>query len=66
MKNLEIKKEVQKLLDSDITGYEIYKKTGVDQSVISKLRNGEREIGNLNVSTAQKLLDLYTKEIEND
>lgn len=53
---MDIKKEVKKLLDSDITGYRIYKETGVDQAVISKLRSGERKIEDLTVSTADKLL----------
>lgn len=53
---MDIKKEIQKLLDSDITGYRIYKETGVDQAVISKLRSGERKIEDLTVSTADKLL----------
>lgn len=58
---MDIKKEIKKLLDSDITGYRIYKEAGVDQAVISKLRSGERKIEDLTVSTADKLLK--TKEI---
>lgn len=71
---MDIKKEIQKLLDSDITGYRIYKETGVDQAVISKLRSGERKIEDLTVSTADKLLKFkgenkmteYTRRIYKD
>lgn len=58
---MNIEKEIQKLLHSNITGYQIWKATGVAESVISKLRSGERSVGNLTVQTAQKLLDFKEK-----
>ena len=38
------KKVLIKLINSEITGYQIYKKTGVSQSVISGLRNGKKAV----------------------
>ena len=46
-----MKEVIQKLLDSDISSYKIGKETGVSNSVIQRLRNGERTIGNLTLDT---------------
>lgn len=55
-----MKDEIQKLLDSDISSYKIGKEAGVSNSVIQRLRNGERTIGNLTLDTAEKLYE-YAK-----
>ncbi|MGP0637790.1 hypothetical protein ACTRV7_05120 [Staphylococcus xylosus] len=55
-----MKKEIQKLLDSDISSYKIGKETGVSNSIIQRLRKGERTIGNLTLDTAEKLYE-YAK-----
>lgn len=55
--HMNIKKEIEKLLNSPVTAYEIESKTGVDRSVITRLRNGERSVEKLTVQTAQKLLN---------
>ena len=57
-----MKNKIKNLLDSPITGYQIEQETGVSQAVISKLRKGQREIGNITLDTAEKLLN-YTEEI---
>ena len=62
---MNVEKEIKGLLESTRTGYQISKHTGVSEAVISKLRNGEREVKNLTVETAQKLID-YKGEIEMD
>ena len=56
----EYKKMIIELIESDITGYQIYKETGVAQYVISQLRQGKREVDNLTLNTTEKLYD-YAK-----
>lgn len=61
MRNLsEYKKTIIKLINSDITGYQIYKDTGLSQTVMSTLRTGKRDIDNLKLGTAEKLYE-YAK-----
>ncbi|MFV5900244.1 hypothetical protein ACLIJT_00410 [Staphylococcus gallinarum] len=50
-----MKEVIQKLLDSDISSYKIGKETGISNSIIQRLRNGERTIGNLTLDTAETL-----------
>lgn len=59
--HMNIKKEIEKLLNSPVTAYEIESKTGVGRSVITRLRKGERSVEKLTVQTAQKLLDFKEK-----
>ncbi|WVX90605.1 hypothetical protein XccPhieta_gp70 [Xanthomonas phage SU1] len=59
-----MRKEIRDLLNSNITSYEISKKTGVSNSVISRLRNGEREIGKVTLETAEKLYEYEMDRIE--
>ncbi|WP_308413117.1 hypothetical protein [Staphylococcus sp. 17KM0847] len=40
---IEFKKSIQKLLDSDVSGYKIFKDTGILQARISDLRRGVRD-----------------------
>ena len=56
----EYKKMIIELIESDITGYQIYKETGVAQYVLSQLRQGKREVDNLTLNTTEKLYD-YAK-----
>ncbi|MBZ8172196.1 hypothetical protein FOG26_03265 [Staphylococcus cohnii] len=56
----EYKKTIIKLINSDITGYQIYKDTGLSQTVISTLRSGKRDIDNLKLGTTEKLYE-YAK-----
>lgn len=51
--------EIKYLINSDVTGYKIFQKTGISQSVVSELRNGKRDIENLSLKTAEKLYDFY-------
>lgn len=59
----EYKRKIIELIESDITGYQIYKETGVSQYVLSQLRQGKREVDNLTLNTAEKLYN-YQKNIE--
>lgn len=42
-----------------ISGYEIGKRTGIDSSLISKLRLGQREIEGLSIKTGQRIERCY-------
>lgn len=59
----EYKEAVIRLLESDITGYQIWKDTNVSQHVISQIRRGKRDVENLTLSTAEKLYN-YQKGLE--
>ncbi|MGF7437884.1 hypothetical protein [Lentilactobacillus senioris] len=56
---MNIEEIIKQLLDSDISAYKIAKDTGVSQSIITRLRNGDREIDQLTVGTAQKLINFW-------
>ncbi|MCI2770710.1 hypothetical protein FH181_02885 [Staphylococcus warneri] len=58
------KKKIIQLIEGDITGYQIYKETGVSQYVISQIRQGKRDIDNLSLKTTEKLYS-YAIEILN-
>lgn len=51
---------VQKLIDSDISAYQIESKTGVSRTTISQLRNGKSDLMNLKGLNLLKLSD-YAK-----
>ncbi|CAK1237566.1 hypothetical protein R55210_AODCCCNP_00664 [Fructobacillus fructosus] len=60
---MEIKQKIEILFNSRLSGYAIAKKSGVAQPVVNRLMNGQREIGNLSLDSAQKLANLYDKRI---
>lgn len=60
---MDIKQKIEILFNSDLSGYAIAKKSGVNQAVVNKLMNGQREIDNLSLDSAQKLADLYDERI---
>lgn len=57
----EYKRMIIELIESDITGYQINKETGVAQYVISQLRQGKREVDNLTLNTTEKLYEYACK-----
>ncbi|MCD8906089.1 hypothetical protein K2V56_11645 [Staphylococcus chromogenes] len=59
----EYKMKIIELIESDITGYQIHKETGVSQYVISQLRQGKRDVDNLTLNTTEKLYD-YQKKLD--
>lgn len=62
MKNLsEYKRKIIELIESDITGYQIHKETGVSQYVISQLRQGKQDVDNLTLNTTEKLYNYQIK-----
>ncbi|QUY63973.1 hypothetical protein GUI37_01720 [Helcococcus kunzii] len=48
--------KIKILLDSDTTGYQISKNTGIQEIQISNLRNGKTKLENITVDTAKKLM----------
>ncbi|MDN8674626.1 hypothetical protein Q0P22_14320 [Staphylococcus aureus] len=62
---MNIKTKINELLESDVSGYKVYKATGISQSRISDLRRGKRTIGNLTLDTAIKLYE-YQLELEKE
>ncbi|MCE5035270.1 MULTISPECIES: helix-turn-helix domain-containing protein [Staphylococcus] len=57
----EYKKKIIELIESDITGYQVSKDTGLSQTVMSSLRTGKRYIDNLKLGTAEKLYEYACK-----
>ncbi|MDN8760359.1 hypothetical protein Q0M59_18480, partial [Staphylococcus aureus] len=61
-----MRKQIEELLKSEVTGYRIAKKTGIGESVISNLRSGKRNLDNISLKNAELLAqfkndwDLYT------
>lgn len=55
------KLKIIELIESDITGYKIYKETGISQYVLSQLRQGKRDVDNLTLNTTEKLYEYACK-----
>lgn len=58
----EVQNKVERVLNSSITGYQIYKRTGIEQSQISRLRRGLIDLDNVRFNTIKALLDIYDTE----
>ena len=65
LKNLieQAEAEIKRLLDSNMTSYEIGKRSGISNQVIDRYRKGTNIIENMTFKTAKKLLELE-KHIE--
>lgn len=60
-----IQESILKLLNSNITSYQIEKETGVSRVKIGRLRNEKNKVSDLTLTTAEKLY-LYQKKLENN
>ncbi|HCX0628390.1 TPA: hypothetical protein PDU86_002741 [Staphylococcus aureus] len=60
----EYKKQIVEVFESEVTGYQISKETGISQNVISSIRNNKRDIDNLTLKTTEKLHEFYKKYLE--
>ncbi|PTG15841.1 hypothetical protein BU646_07180 [Staphylococcus chromogenes] len=60
-----IQESILKLLNSNITSYQIEKETGVSRTTIGRLRNEKNKVSDLTLTTAEKLY-LYQKKLENN
>lgn len=56
------KLKIIELIESDITGYQVFKDTGLSQTVMSSLRTGKRDVDNLRLGTTEKLYE-YACEV---
>ena len=56
-------KEIEELLNSEISSYKIAKDSGVSYSLISDYRNNKRKIENMTLQVANKLIR-YTEELK--
>lgn len=54
-----IKKNIEKLLNSDLSNYRISKRTGIDQATLSRFKNGKTKIGDMKLDNALKLNNLW-------
>ena len=55
--------KIQKLVDSEITSYQIGKATGLSVTVVQEFKKGNRKVENMTLKTAEKLLK-YIDELE--
>ncbi|APT16480.1 MULTISPECIES: hypothetical protein [Staphylococcus] len=55
--------EIIKLLNSNISAYQISKETGVNEATIKQLRLGKSKLDRLGLLNAEKLYN-YQKELE--
>ena len=58
-----MRETIERLLKSELSSNSIATHTGVSQASISKLRNGKKELGDIALSTAEKLFK-YQKGVE--
>lgn len=58
-------KQIEELLNSDLTDYRISKDTGLSLSVIQNYRSGKYELENMSFKVAKKLIR-YSKELKNE
>jgi len=58
---MDIKENIENLLQSEISNYRIHKETGVAQSTLSDLKSGKSKLGNVKLDVALKLNDFYLK-----
>lgn len=56
----EIYQTIKRLLESEITAYQIEKDTGISRAKIGRLKNGKNDLNNLSLETASKLYE-YAK-----
>ena len=58
---MDIKDNIEKLMQSEISNYRIHKETGVAQSTLSDLKSGKSKLGNIKLDVALKLNEFYLK-----
>lgn len=60
---MKLSDKVQAVLDSDISGYRLYKEYGINDAKVSRLRSGKNPIGGITLDMAEKFEEVYAKEI---
>lgn len=64
--NDRVERNINNLLNSNITGYKISQDTGISQSFISRLRSSESKLDNTNWSVIKILNEYAEKELKDD
>lgn len=59
---IDTEKVKKALLDRNVTGYALWKATGVSQQAISRLRSGKKRFEDLSVETIEKVQRWLDKE----
>ena len=59
---IDTEKVKKALLDRNVTGYALWKATGVSQQAISRLRSGKKRFEDLSVETVEKVQKCLDKE----
>lgn len=59
-----MRKNIEKLLASNVTNYQIYKDTGISQSTLSNLKTGVTTLDSMKLINAEILSDYYIKNKE--
>lgn len=59
---IDTEKVKKALLDRNVTGYALWKATGVSQQAISRLRSGKKRFEDLSVETVEKVQKWLDKE----
>lgn len=59
---IDTEKVKETLLDRNVTGYALWKATGVSQQAISRLRSGKKRFEDLSVETVEKVQKWLDKE----
>lgn len=59
---IDTEKVKETLLDRSVTGYSLWKATGVSQQAISRLRSGKKRFEDLSVETVEKVQKWLDKE----
>lgn len=54
-------KEIEELLNGNITAYKLGKETNLNINMLQKYISGERKIENMTLKTAEKLYEYYIK-----
>ena len=56
-------KKIEKLLaDETVSAYEIESKSGVNRTILTKLRRGEAELDNMTLKNVKKLMEYIERE----
>lgn len=63
-----MKAKIQNLIslmnNGEVTAYQVHKETGITQSKLASLKNGDIKIDNLTLQVAEKLVKYYNKEMK--
>ncbi|MGF2419718.1 hypothetical protein ACQUYS_01045 [Lentilactobacillus otakiensis] len=60
------REKIQAVLDSDDSAYQIQKLTGVNSSIIIRLRNDTRRVDNLSLNTVEKLERYFDYHVKHE